>query len=202
MPSAPLHNRLMPEVAAHRLGSYSVAADLERLGDVRAVGASEATIFYSARMLEALVMAAVQCTGVAASASAYSNLEMLMQFNLIPTATLHWANGLRRLGNDVRHLLRRTEAQDADLAVLFAERCIEWYFCQFRFGPRLASVTRDGAPAVGEENSLLQGLMRAIDAEDFDPLSLATAHLEPGRATVHGRRNARRRDGGAAAGSR
>ena len=126
----PITDRLVPHVAAYQAEGYSLASDLTHLNSVRSIGATEATIFYSARILEVLSSAAVQSAGLTPCASAFANLETLTQFNFVPATTLYWANGLRRLGNDVRHILRHHEPADADLAALFAERWIEWFFCQ------------------------------------------------------------------------
>jgi tetratricopeptide (TPR) repeat protein len=169
MPHAPLEQRLHPQVAAYASGNYSLLSDLTRLEGVRSVSAVEATIFYSARIFEALAGSAVQLAGLAPSASSFSNLETLIEFDFVPTSTLYWANGLRRMGNDVRHILRRAEPEDADLAALFAERWIDWYFCQFRFGPRLRAVTSDGEHLVAIRDMALPALVRAIDANGFDP---------------------------------
>jgi tetratricopeptide (TPR) repeat protein len=161
--------RLISEVAGYTSEGYTLASDLVRLQGVRSIGATEATIFYSARILEVLSAAAVQMAGLIPSASAFANLETLCQFNLVPRSTMYWANGLRRLGNDVRHILRHTDPADADLAALFAARWIEWFFCYFRLGGKLLKVTVDGAPLLVGGNPQLPSLLAAIDAEDFDP---------------------------------
>jgi len=165
---APLATRLRPEIASYAVGSYALLNDLNHLEGVRRVDASEATIFYCARILEVLAASAVQTIGMTASASAFSNLEALSQFSLIPTSTQYWANALRRLGNEVRHVLRPTSPRDADLASLFAERWIDWYFCRFRFGPKLSSVTLDSSELLPCDDPALPPIMRAIDDANFD----------------------------------
>ncbi|MGA3067378.1 MAG: tetratricopeptide repeat-containing protein [Tepidisphaeraceae bacterium] len=177
---APIADRLAPQVAAYQSEGYALATDLAHLQGVRAIGATEATIFYSARILEVLSSAAVQLAGITPSASPFANLETLVQFNLVPPTTLYWANGLRRLGNDVRHILRRPEPADADLAALFAERWIEWFFCHFRLGLKLPAISRDSSPLLAATDPRLASLLRAIDAEDFDPSAcLAQSQGEP-----------------------
>ena len=176
----PIVDRLAPQVAEYQAEGYALSADLTHLQGVRRIGATEATIFYSARILEVLSAAAVKMAGLTPSASAFANLETLVQFNLVPATTLYWANGLRRLGNDVRHILRRHEPADADLAALFAERWIEWFFCQFRLGPKLPSICRDSNPLLAIGDPRLAALLKAIDAEDFDPSAwLAKSEGEP-----------------------
>lgn len=182
MPQESIEARLHPQVAGYTSGNYSLLSDLSHLQGVRSVRATEATIFYSARMLEALAAAAVGAAGMTASASSYSNLETLVEFNLVPATTLYWANGLRRLGNDVRHMLRRAEPQDADLAAIFAERWIDWFFRHFRLGLRLPSITLDGEHLVAVNNMALPRLVRAIDAEDFDPTAWLPANWKEGEA--------------------
>jgi tetratricopeptide (TPR) repeat protein len=167
--SSSIEQRLHPQVSSYASGSYSLLSDLARLEGVRSVSAVEATIFYSARIFEALAGDAVKLAGLTPSASSFANLETLIEFDFVPTSTIYWANGLRRMGNDVRHILRRAEPQDADLAALFAELWIEWYFCQFRFGPRLKAITSDGQHLVVIRDMALPALVRAIDAEDFNP---------------------------------
>ncbi|MGD1278310.1 MAG: tetratricopeptide repeat protein [Tepidisphaeraceae bacterium] len=168
-PQGSIAQRLASPVAQYSSGGYSLASDLARLQAVRDLQATEATIFYAARILEVLSSAAVQMIGLTPSASAFSNLETLFQFDLAPSATQYWANGLRRLGNDVRHILRAAQSQDADLAALFAERWIDWFFCHFRFGPKLTGLTSDGGPLLAGGDPRLPALLRSIDAEDFDP---------------------------------
>jgi hypothetical protein len=168
-------DRLVPQVAGYQAEGYSLASDLVHLNSVRGIGATEATIFYSARILEVLSSAAVQAAGIAPSASAFANLETLTQFNFVPTTTLYWANGLRRLGNDVRHILRHHTPADADLAALFAERWIEWFFCQFRLGAKLPAITTDGNCLLAAGDARLAMFLKSVDACDFDPVAQVSA---------------------------
>jgi hypothetical protein len=173
-------DRLVPPVAAYQAEGYSLASDLVHLSAVRGIGATEATIFYSARILEVLSSDAVKAMGLTPSASAFANLETLTQFNFVPATTLYWANGLRRLGNDVRHILRRHQPADADLAALFAERWIEWFFCQFRLGARLPAITVDSNPLLAAGDPRLAKFLKSVDARDFDPAEqLASADANP-----------------------
>jgi hypothetical protein len=176
----PITDRLVPQVADYQAEGYSLASDLTHLNSVRGIGATEATIFYSARILEVLSSAAVQAAGITPSASAFANLETLTQFNFVPTTTLYWANGLRRLGNDVRHILRHHTPADADLAALFAERWIEWFFCQFRLGAKLPGITIDCAPLLAAGDARLAMFLKSVDAAEFDPVAqLAGGDLQP-----------------------
>ena len=59
--------RLRRQIAAYQAGNYRLADDLAQLHGVRDVGATEATIFYCARMLEVLTGAAMQLIGMTPS---------------------------------------------------------------------------------------------------------------------------------------
>jgi hypothetical protein len=167
----PISTRLRPEIAAYGVGCYSLRDDLSHLQNVRQAGATEATIFYCARILEVLAAEGVRIVGLTPSVSSFSNLESLCQFNLMPATTLYWANALRRMGNDVRHILRKAAPQDADLAALFAERWVEWFFCYFSYGAKLPSLTVDESPILPAKDAALPPLLRAIDRPDFDPMA-------------------------------
>ncbi len=62
-------DRLVAPVAGYQAEGYSLASDLTHLNAVRSIGATEATIFYSARILEVLSAAAVQMAGITPSAT-------------------------------------------------------------------------------------------------------------------------------------
>jgi len=89
-------------------------------------------------------------------AHVFANLSQLKDFNLMPRATEYWAHSLRRLGNDARHLLRKVEGVDAELALLLAERWIDWFFRKLKSGPRLEGSLRtdDRALALAEDAEL------------------------------------------------
>src|SRR5437764_15081333 len=88
--------RLDPAVAGWSTPQFVLRDNLERLGRVHGVDAPEATIFYAARILEALAAAALGTVGLEPSSNVFSNLDALQQFNLIPTSTRYWAHALRR----------------------------------------------------------------------------------------------------------
>jgi hypothetical protein len=160
----------LESVAAAALGSahFSLANDLHRLQGTRAVGAFEGSVFYAARILEALSAGAVRATGLDPSGNVFTNLDLLQQFNLIPPSTRYWGHALRRLGNDARHLDRQMTADDAELAALFVERWLHWFFVDFRFGPRLPRLTHDSKPLLPDGRSELSQLICQMDAPDFD----------------------------------
>jgi tetratricopeptide (TPR) repeat protein len=140
--------------------------ELDLLGKVWKVGASEAVILYSSRILEALAPDALRAAHLEPRPNVFANLVTLQQYNLISSVTAYWAHALRRLGNQVRHIRSRVGPRDADLAVLFMERWLEWFFCWFRYGPRLDRLTPDGQPDRLVAAVKARDLMEAL--EDLD----------------------------------
>ena len=143
--------------------------DLQCLAQVRGAGATEATIFYAARILEMLAAAALDALNLPASRNLFANLNVLERYNLIPTATRYRAHALRRQGNDVRHICRAITFTDADLAIGFVQVVLHWFFCHFPMGPRLAalgdkqlSIDQELAPASHET------LLAALGSDDAD----------------------------------
>jgi tetratricopeptide (TPR) repeat protein len=165
-----LVERLAPEVKHYTSPRWVLRNDLERLLRVHRVQAPEATIFYCARTLEALTADALDRIGLRPGLTLFGNLALLEQFDLIPPTTRYWAHALRRLGNDVRHLLRLTPPEEEELALLFAERWLEWFFRHYPFGPRLESVTTDRGPLGLAGQGELRTLIEVIDAPGFKPL--------------------------------
>jgi hypothetical protein len=170
---------MRPEIVGYDLGRYNLAADLKSLVRVHEAGAAEGAVFYSGRMLEVLAATALRSVGLLAGSIVISNLEMLQQFNLYPTATRYWAHALRRMANDVRHVLRPVSETDADLAMIFAERWLAWFFCEFAAGPKLAGLTTDGEPLFFVANpAVVESMTRCergeVDADD-PPIGLSPA---------------------------
>src|SRR5262249_29211265 len=71
-----------------------------------------------------------------------------------------------------------------DLAVLLAERWLEWFFCAFRLRPLLKSVTRDGKPLHPRAGEELRTLMRALEAPQPDLHGVRSSFLVAERASV------------------
>src|SRR5262249_37674811 len=176
--------RLTADVKHFASRHFSLAEDLNNLEKVLTLGAVEAAVFYCARILEALAARAIETVGLEASGNVYSDLDSLQQYNLLDTAPRYWAHALRRAGNDARHLLRPLGEPDADLAVLLAERWLEWFFCAFRLRPLLKSVTRDGKPLHPRAGEELRTLMRALEAPQPDLHGVRSSFLVAERASV------------------
>ena len=76
--------------------------------------------------------------------------------------------------------LRHHTPADADLAALFAERWIVWFFCQFRLGSRLPAITSDSSPLLVAGDLRLALFLKSVDASDFDPVAqLSAGDAEP-----------------------
>lgn len=143
---------------------FSVEADLAKLEQVLDVGAAEAAVLYAARLLDVLAGAAVRLLGLSPGPNVFDNLQLLEQFGLPPRTTRYWAHGLRRIGNEARHLHRRIENDDALLARTLLDRWLEWFFCQFSLGPRLAELPPTPAPR--EQELPLRRIVLSLDRED------------------------------------
>ncbi len=146
---------------------FSLGSDLEHLSAVLAVRAPEATIFYGGRILEALSGAAVEQVGGEAKPNPFANMKYLEDLALLKKDQGYWAHGLRRLGNEVRHLARPVGFGGAEAAALLVERGMVGYFEVFAAGPRLASLFRaeevaDG-PLFPPEDPEIARLFRQID---------------------------------------
>jgi tetratricopeptide (TPR) repeat protein len=139
-------DRLRPEVIGFATERFCLGDALRHLGIVTQSVVPEAMILYSARILEALSADAVDRLRQSPSTNTFSNLQTLEQLGRVGTAALYWAHALRRQGNYVRHIEGRVDPTQARLAVLFTERWLEWFFCQFSHGCRLPGLTRDGQP--------------------------------------------------------
>jgi hypothetical protein len=160
--------RLAQEPLQYATARFVLRNDLERLIGVRRADAPEAVILYCARILEALSADAIGHLGLEPSANVFSNLELLEYLNRLDTAARYWAHALRRLGNQIRHIQRCISREEADLAVQFAERWLEWYFCRFSHGLRLTSLTQNQAPlglSLREEEDRLLRLVEELETQ-------------------------------------
>jgi tetratricopeptide (TPR) repeat protein len=166
-PADELAPRLAEGVATYRSRLFFLLRDdLGRLDRARRLDLPEAAVVYGARVLEVLAADALELVGLPPERQAFSDLSTLEQFNLAPLPTLYWAHALRRTGNDVRHVRRPTAEDDAELAALFLERWLRWFFCYFQYRQhRLRAVTLDGWPLWGAGPELRE-LLDDLDALD------------------------------------
>jgi tetratricopeptide (TPR) repeat protein len=170
-------DRLARPVKDFSSRSFNLADDLARLAEVSRLPALEAAIIYGARILEVLAAEALAAVELGAPTSSFGCLELLQQFNLIPTGTRYWAHGLRRLGNDVRHVHRLMTLEDAHVALALTERVLDWFFC--KFAPqteKLASLTIDQKPLfLDDRTKLLSARLQTL--EHTKPAEYADAML-------------------------
>jgi tetratricopeptide (TPR) repeat protein len=174
-----LAERLRPPVLNYVAGPFQLRDDLERLTRVRRAAAPEAVVLYCARILEALAADALRTVSLEPSANVFSNLDTLQQYNLMPTTTRYWAHALRRTGNQVRHVLERIEQQDAELALLFTERWLQWFFHDFRHGLQ-ENLTHDGEPLDLGSRAKLRQLLAALENLD-EHFAAVLAQAKPSR---------------------
>ncbi len=166
MSAAPDLSRLDPRVLATVSHGFSLGSDLAHLSAVLTVKAPEATIFYGGRILEALSGAAVEQVGGEAKPNPFANMRYLEELTLLKKDQGYWAHGLRRLGNEVRHLHRPVGFGEAEVAALLVERWMGWYFLVFDAGPRLASLfarQADEGPLFPPEDPRLAAIIALID---------------------------------------
>jgi tetratricopeptide (TPR) repeat protein len=157
---------LPPEMAGYATEQFVLADELAGLARVQRAGAVEAEIFYAARILEALSADALRALGLTPTANVFANLEVLNQFDQLSVATAQWAHALRRTGNAVRHVQRRVGPGDAELAALFAERWLMWFFGEFSHGPRLGGLVPEGL-CLHSDGTGSRRLMAALEQGRF-----------------------------------
>jgi len=158
--------RLAAEVQGYDSGRFQLSGDLQGLARVRQAAAPEAIVFYCARILEALAADALRNVKLEPSPNVFCNLDALQQYNLIPMPTLYLAHALRRSGNMVRHIHRRLHPREPELALLFTERWLQWFFQDYRHGLKLRCLTCDGGPLGLSGQARLRKLL--ADLEELD----------------------------------
>lgn len=165
---------LRSEVLAFRITGFPLENDLRNLDRVYAAAAHEAVVFYCARILEAIIKQAHQQFFGEKSASSgkkkptLADMEQqLHDYNLLQQSRYYWTKGLRLLGNEARHELRRIRKKEADCALIFLEFVLLWYFCDFPSGLRLPSIFKGQGPA--PSGDLLQNLAWTLDSSRLSP---------------------------------
>lgn len=163
-------DRLRPEVRDFAHEGFHLASDLGHLAAVLGAAAPEATVFYGGRILEALSGEAVERAGGEAKPNPFANLTYLSEATLLKRDPAYWAHGLRRLGNEVRHLNRPIGMGEAELAAQLVERWLAWFFCAFELGQRLPRLTAKGdrQPLFPAQDAVLAELLQAIDDPQED----------------------------------
>lgn len=131
--------KLNQKVLTFNARSFRLRKDIESLDKVYISEAPEAVIFYCSRILEVLTKDAYKRFFGQKEDHLATCLNLLRQYNLLPETTYYWAKGLRVLGNDVRHIKRSVNMDDAELAMFFLEFILKWYFCHYSLGEKFNS---------------------------------------------------------------
>ncbi len=169
---------LRNEVLRHKLKDSTLEGDLSSLNKVYAAGAAEAVVFYCARILEAILKDSHllffgEDTNPRSKKLNLADIEQkLFDYNLLKQNRYYWAKGLRLLGNDVRHTLRRIKPEEADCALVFLEFILVWYFCEFPIGPRQNTIYKGQARVERAGGNLLPDLAWTLDSSRLNPQKL------------------------------
>lgn len=169
---------LRNEVLRHKLKDTTLEGDLANLNKVYAAGAAEAVVFYCARILEAILKDSHllffgEDPNPRSRKPGLADIEQkLFDYNLLKQNRYYWAKGLRLLGNDVRHSLRRIKADEADCALVFLEFILVWYFCEFPLGPRQNTIYKGQARIDRAGGNLLPDLAWTLDSSRLNPEKL------------------------------
>jgi len=113
---------------------FRLADELGRLKIVHDGRAIEATVFYCARILEALTASGLARLGGRPRPSVFANLQELVALNVVPRALEYWGHALRRLGNEARHITRPLAPGEDSVALALADRWLRWFFSIPLFG--------------------------------------------------------------------
>ncbi len=158
-------DNLRQEVLSCSISGVKLQNDLRKISKVYSVGATEAVVFYSARILEAVMKDAhlrfFGDDGASKQDKSSSLVDMekrLYEYNQLPQQAYYWSEGLRLLGNDVRHTLRNIGSDEADCALLFLEFILKWYFCDFPLGARQPAIYKMQAGSGRKQGQLLLDL--------------------------------------------
>jgi len=169
---------LRNEILSSTISRFKLESDLRNLDKVYACGASDAVVFYSARILESILKDAhLQFFGEdndpGAKKPTLADIEKeLFDYNLLRNNRYYWAKGLRLLGNEARHSLRRATTEEADCALIFLEFILNWYFCEFPLGQRQTTIYKGQSTLSRTAGNRLLDLAWTLDSSRLNPLKL------------------------------
>jgi len=171
-------DNLRREFLTCTINGFKLENDLRNLEKVKGCGASDAVVFYCARIHEFILTDAHEkYFGTVRNAQEkkpkLAEIEKaLFDYNLIQDSKYYWAKGLRLLGNDVRHSLRRATVEEADSALLFLEFILKWYFCEFPLGQNQATIYKGPTTFANAAGNLLLNLAWTLDSSKLDSSKL------------------------------
>ena len=169
---------LRQEILAESIKGFKLDNDLRSLDRVYASGATEAVVFYSARILEVIMKDAHfrffgnKINQRARQPNLADMVTDLFNYNLLSQSGFYWAKGLRLLGNEVRHFLRRIRREEADFVLIFLEFIMSWYFCEFPLGKRQTTIFKGQNALVRPASNLLLELAWSLDSSRLNPVKL------------------------------
>jgi tetratricopeptide (TPR) repeat protein len=161
--------------------AFCLGKDLERLHQVRKVEAPDAVVFYCGRILEVLSQNAVRQLGSKRPSPSFSNLSLLERMNLLAGVALILAHGLRRLGNDARHGNRQLATYEAEVALVYLERWLQWFFCQYRLGPRFPNLVQNCDALILSGDAELRAFVIGLDQLNAQEVTAASL-IQSGRS--------------------
>ncbi|NVJ60446.1 MAG: tetratricopeptide repeat protein [Gammaproteobacteria bacterium] len=173
----PLINQFPDEVLSFKMQHFHLKNDLAQLSKAYQYDIREATIFYSGRILEALSSHAVSALGGKAKANVFANLEYIDDFHFFNNSTRFWAHALRRLANQVRHLLSDLEHDAHHISVALLNNWIEWFFVDYPLGPKLSNFKTSDDSSI-EVVQLINQLSRNLNQDSFDAIKFNQQHKE------------------------
>lgn len=158
------------EVMSCAIKGVKLENDLRNIAKVYSAGATEAVVFYSARILEAILK---DSHARFFGEDSYTKRDdpplieienKLYDYNQLPQKTYYWSRGLRLLGNDIRHSQRRINVAEADCALIFLEFIINWYICEFPLGLRQTTMYKGSNNLERTPNKLLIDLAWTLNS--------------------------------------
>lgn len=175
-----------PRVTAFRTDTFSLAEDLDWLDRHRGQGAAVGVILHSTRLLEVLTRGAAATAGLTLSAGRLDEaLRLLSGYQYLSRETYRLLDRLRDLGNAARHVLRRMTPADADQGYAIVLRGLQWYFCEFPRGPRLACLCVHNRPLDDLLPADVATLLAVLESAELSPAGfLAGLRLGDPRAPL------------------
>jgi len=107
--------------------NFSIEEELNHLEQVLKINAAPAVIFYCTRILEVISSDVEKQVLGKTSGQLYSSLIHLSETGLISHSSSTYCHSLRRLGNDARHVFRRLDENDAQVAMSLLYQALKWY---------------------------------------------------------------------------
>jgi len=138
-----LRDAFHQEVKTFHTSAFSLADDLDWLGQHRIRRAPVAAILHSARILEVLVrhaLAVFQLPKADHILTLQNTLLELTGNDHLSKEAHVLLTQLRVLGNEKRHVVRIVSFEDAEQGYAILLRGLQWHFCEFPRGPRLTGM--------------------------------------------------------------